>query len=101
MMSSGQAIWTQLHALAQRARRASATRQRLEVALSPEESRVLADVLEAALRMTTAVVGGSELDLTEPSDAEMAYLAMRGGAFHWLADEPDLYSDNDLEERFQ
>jgi len=45
-------------------------------------------------------VGKPELDLGEPSAEELAYLAMQGGAFDWLADEPELYSDDDLEERF-
>ena len=43
----------------------------------------------------------SELNLGEPSDEELAYLAMQGGAFDWLADEPDLYSDSDLQEWFE
>jgi hypothetical protein len=69
--------------------------------LSPEESTALADVLEAALRMMTAVMSKPELDLSEPSADELAYLAMEGGAFDWLADEPNLYSDDDLKERFE
>ena len=100
-MTIGQATWTQLYALAQQARLAGVTRQRLKVHLSPEESTVLADVLEATLRIMTAVVGRPELDLTEPSAGELSHLAMQGGAFDWLADEPDLYSDDDLKERFE
>ncbi len=30
---------------------------------------------------------------TEISSSELAALAMAGGAFDWLADEPDLYDD--------
>ena len=100
-MTIGQVTWAQLYALAHRARLAGATRQQLEIRLSPEESTALADVLEAALRMMTAVMSKSELDLDEPSADELAYLAMQGGAFDWLADEPDLYSDDDLKERFE
>lgn len=100
-MSSEQATWRRLHTLAQQARQAGAAHQRLDVELSPDESTVLADVLEAALRMTTAVVGRLELELSEPTDTELAYLAMEGGAFKWLADEPELYSDDDLQERFE
>jgi hypothetical protein len=100
-MSSGQATWTRLHKLAQQARQAGAAQRLLEVELSPDESTALADVLEAALRMTTAVVSRPELELGEPSDRELAYLAMQGGAFDWLAEEPDLYSDEDLQERFE
>ncbi len=44
-MTIGQATWTQLCTLARRARLAGATRQRMEVYLSPEESTALADVL--------------------------------------------------------
>ncbi len=40
--------------------------------------------------------------LVEVPDHEawpMAALAQAGGAFDWLADEPDLYTDADLKER--
>lgn len=100
-MTIGQATWMRLYTLARQARLASATHQQMEVHLSPEESMALADVLEAALRMMTAVMSGPELNLSEPSDDELAYLAMQGGAFDWLADEPDLYSDDDLKEQFE
>ena len=100
-MSSEQATWTQLQTLAQRARQAGASHERLAFDLSPEESAVLAEVLEAALHITTAVTSMVDLDLTEPSDEELAVLAMQGGAFDWLASEPDLYSDDDLQERFE
>ena len=100
-MTVGQAIWTQLYTLAQQARLAGATRRRLEVHLSPEESTALADVLEAALRMMVSVMSRSELDLSEPGADELACLAMQGGAFDWLADEPDLYGDDDLKEQFE
>jgi hypothetical protein len=92
--------WTRMHALAQRARLAGARRQRLDVRLSPEESALLADVLEAALQFMSAVTGRPELDDTTPSSAELSYLAMEGGGFSWLAEEPELYSDGDLQERF-
>lgn len=100
-MTIGQTTWKQLYTLARRARLAGATRQQMEVRLSPEESTALADVLEAALRMMTAVMSKPELDLSEPTADELAYLAMQGRAFDWLADEPDLYSDDDLKERFE
>jgi len=51
--------------------------------------------------MATAVISRPEMSLSEPSADELSYLAMRGGAFDWLADEPDLYTDDDLEERFE
>ena len=37
-MSSAEAAWTRLHALAEQARQAAATRQQLEIRLSPDES---------------------------------------------------------------
>jgi hypothetical protein len=54
------------------------SRQRLAFDLSPEESAVLAEVLEAALHITTAVASKAELDLSEPSDEELTVLAMQG-----------------------
>ena len=100
-MTVGQVTWTQLYTLARRARLAGATREPMDLHLSPEESTALADVLEAALRMMTAVMSRPQLDLSELSADELAYLAMEGGSFDWLADEPDLYSDNDLKEQFE
>lgn len=32
-----------------------------------------------------------------PTSKELATLAQHGGAFEWLADEPDIYSANDGE----
>ena len=92
--------WTRMHSSAQRARLAGARRQGLDVRLSPEESALLADVLDAALQFMTAVTGRPELDDATPSSAELSYLAMEGGGFSWLAEEPELYSDRDLQERF-
>jgi hypothetical protein len=93
--------WMQMHTLAQRARVAGARRQRLNVRLSPEESTALADVLDAALHMTSAMIGQVELDRSAFTSEELAYLAMEGGGLSWLADEPELYSDDKLQERFE
>ena len=39
------------------------------------------------------------VEVVEGADAlPMAAIAQAGGAFDWLADEPDLYSDADLAE---
>ena len=51
--------------------------------------------------MNTEQTTWMQLDLGDPSGNELAYLAMQGGAFDWLADEPDLYSDDDLKVRFE
>jgi hypothetical protein len=99
-MSRGHAAWSRLQELALEARRAGAARRPLEVKLPPEESRALAEVLEAALRVADAVASLPGLQLDEVSDGELAYLAMQGGAFDWLAEEPELYGDEDLQERF-
>ena len=69
-----------------------------QVRLSPEESVLLADVLDAALQFMSAMTGRPELDDTTPSSAELSYLAMEGGGFSWLAEEPELYSDGKLRE---
>jgi DNA primase len=66
-VSSEQAGWTQLRTLAQRARQAGSSHQRLAFDLSPEESVVLAEVLDAALHITSAMMSDAELDLSELS----------------------------------
>ena len=38
-------------------------------------------------------------EVIEEEDIPIARIAQDGGAFDWLADEPDLYSPNDLKER--
>lgn len=93
--------WMQMHALAQRARVAGTRRQRLNVRLSPEESTALADVLDAALHMTSAMLGKAAVDYSAPTAEELAHLAMTGGGFSWLADEPDIYRDTNLQEQFE
>lgn len=41
------------------------------------------------------------VEVPEDSDLPMAAIAQAGGAFDFLADEPDLYSDADLIERYR
>ena len=36
------------------------------------------------------------VEVSDPADLPLAAIAQAGGAFGWLADEPDLYSDADL-----
>lgn len=100
-MNSLNTNWIQMRMLAQRARLAGVKRQRLTLRLSPDESAALADVLEAALQIMSAVLGGSEPDMSEPSREELVYLAAEGGGLTWLAEEPELYTDSDLRERFE
>lgn len=91
----------QIYSLAERARLASKNHQSLEMHLSSEESASLADVLDAALQLIAAASGVKGLSLGEPGSAELNYLAIHGGGFDWLADEPDLYTDADLRDRFE
>ena len=64
---------------------------------------------EAAFRLPELVRAGQEVVLLNgsqpvarltpfgddaPTADEIAALAMAGGAFDWLADEPDIYDDN-------
>jgi hypothetical protein len=41
------------------------------------------------------------VEVPDEADPPMAALAQAGGAFDFLADEPDLYTDADIIERFQ
>lgn len=41
------------------------------------------------------------VEVPDDTDLPMAALAQAGGAFDFLADEPDLYSDADIIERFR
>ena len=39
------------------------------------------------------------VEVKDAGELSMAAIAQAGGAFDWLADEPDLYTDADLLER--
>jgi hypothetical protein len=41
------------------------------------------------------------IETLEDDELPMAAINAAGGAFDWLADEPDLYSDSDLVERYR
>ena len=61
-----------------------------------------APVLPDGTRVYVTIISMSPgLSLSDPTADELARLAMEGGAFDWLQDEPDLYTDADLEERFE
>lgn len=67
------------------------------IALDAEAGQVSAELArrgiaaETRVRVVVEVVAG-------PDALPTAALAQAGGAFDWLADEPDLYSDADLAE---
>jgi hypothetical protein len=39
------------------------------------------------------------VEVVEPEELQLSALAQAGGAFEFLAEEPDLYADDDLIER--
>jgi hypothetical protein len=41
------------------------------------------------------------VESVESDDLPMTAINASGGAFDWLCDEPDLYSDDDLRERYR
>ena len=65
--------------------------------LAEQQNRPLSELIEDYLLYL--LEGGAPIPpmSDEPSDRELARLAERGGAFDWLADEPDLYSTQDGE----
>jgi hypothetical protein len=81
----------------------------LTVDLSDEEWRALGDLaadegraVAALLREYVAylLAGGQPVGRTSgesTSPRELAALAQHGGAFNWLADEPDVYGPDDGE----
>ncbi len=67
-----------------------------KIALDVEAGQVSTELLRrgiASHRRVHAVV-----DLADEEALPMAALAQAGGAYDWLADEPELYSDADLVE---
>jgi hypothetical protein len=66
------------------------------IALDAEAGQVSAELARRGIAATTRVHVLVEV-LAEGSEAlPMAAIAQAGGAFDWLADEPDLYTDADL-----
>ncbi|NUO82533.1 hypothetical protein HUU05_20875 [candidate division KSB1 bacterium] len=57
-------------------------------------SRLAAKYLSEWRELTRA---NDEVEPIEFSAAAMTQIALQGGAFEWLKDEPDLYTDNDGE----
>ncbi len=67
-----------------------------KIALDAEAGQVSAELARRGIAAGTRVHVLVEV-VGEESDAPpMAAIAEAGGAFDWLADEPDLYSDADL-----
>jgi len=65
------------------------------IALDAEAGQVSAELARRGIAAGTRV--HVVVEVVEGADAlPMAAMAQAGGAFDWLADEPDLYSDADL-----
>jgi hypothetical protein len=60
-------------------------------------NRPVAQLIEDYLAYLLAGGAPVRSQADEPSDRELAALADHGGAFDWLADEPDIYSADDGE----
>lgn len=66
--------------------------QRFE--LDAEAGQVSAELQRLGVAATSRV--RVTVEINDPADLPMAAIAQAGGAFDWLADEPDIYSDADL-----
>jgi hypothetical protein len=67
------------------------------IILNAEAGQVSAELVRRGIAADARVHVMVEVrDAEEPS---LAAIAQAGGAFDWLADEPELYSDADLVER--
>lgn len=67
------------------------------IALDAEAGQVSAELVRRGIAAGTRVHVVVEV-VAAPDALPMATLAQAGGAFDWLADEPDLYGDADLVE---
>lgn len=68
------------------------------IALNAEAGQVSAELARRGIAAGTRV--HVVVEVVEGPDAlPMAAIAQAGGAFDWLADEPDLYGDADVVER--
>ncbi|MBV9118408.1 MAG: hypothetical protein JOY63_13720 [Acetobacteraceae bacterium] len=66
-----------------------------KITLRAEAGQVSAELVRRGVPAATRVHVVVEV-IEETEDRSMAELAQAGGAFDWLAEEPDLYTDADL-----
>ena len=66
------------------------------IALDAEAGEVSAELARRGIAAGTRVHVVVEVVAEAPDALPMAAIAEAGGAFGWLAEEPDLYSDADL-----
>jgi hypothetical protein len=69
----------------------------LRLTLDVEAGRIPAELARRGISARTKVHGLIKVD--EPDGLPMAALAEAGGAFDFLNDEPETYSDDDIIER--
>ena len=66
------------------------------ITLDAEAGQVSAELARHGIAADTRVHVLVEVVDEQPDALPMAVIAQAGGAFDWLADEPDLYTDADL-----
>ena len=66
------------------------------ITLDAEAGQVSAELARRGIAAGTRVHVLVEVVDEQPDALPMAAIAQVGGAFDWLADEPDLYTDADL-----
>ncbi|MEO8715434.1 MAG: hypothetical protein ABI369_10505 [Acetobacteraceae bacterium] len=69
----------------------------VRIALDVEAGQVSAELARRGIAAGTPV--HVVVEVLDERELPMAALAQAGGAFDWLADEPDLYSDADIVRR--
>jgi hypothetical protein len=67
------------------------------IILDTEAGQVSAELVRRGIAANVQV--HALVEVKGASDLSTAAIAQVGGAFDWLADEPDLYTDADLVER--
>jgi hypothetical protein len=67
------------------------------IILDAEAGQVSAELVRRGIAANTKV--HVLVEVKDAGDLSLAAIAQAGGAFDWLADEPDLYTDADLVER--
>jgi len=67
-----------------------------QITLDTEAGQVSAELVRHGIAADTRVHVLVEVIDSEPDVLPMAAIAQAGGAFDWLAEEPNLYTDADL-----
>ena len=68
-----------------------------QIVLDAEAGQISAELKRRGVAANARV--HALVEVVEDSDLPMGLIAQTGKGFDWLADEPDLYSDDDLTER--